>query len=456
MTTASESAPWHLVDELIASGDPERLQVEIEQLGLREVARALSRLDDERQHQFLTMVSPEVAAVLLEEISDAQGAQLIAVLPAEAAASIVEAMSSNECVDLLHELEPEHAEQILEELPPESAGEIRKRARYEDDVAGGLMITEYLAFPEGLTVREVVQDMREKADEYSGYSIQYTYVVTDSGRLVGVLPLRDLLLKPGKTSISEIMIPNPLGLTDDATLDEMERFFDEHSFLGVPVVDGMGSLVGVVRRMDVEEALGERVRDDYLKTQGIVGGEELRSMPLTLRSRRRLSWLSVNILLNLVSASIIALYTETLESVIALAVFLPIISDMSGCSGNQSVAVSMRELTLGLVKPFEVVHVVLKEAAVGVVNGIVLGALLGVVSIFYTGNGWFGLVVGGAMALNTLVAVILGGVVPLVLKALKADPALASGPILTTVTDMCGFFFVLSFASALLPYLEGV
>lgn len=453
MTVASESAPWDLLDELLEAGDRERLQTEIEQMGLRECARALSRLGELQQQQFLTMLDPEVSAAMLEEISDVQAAQLISVLSAEIAAPIVEAMSSNETVDLLNDLEPAHAEDILSELSHETASQIRRRSHYADDVAGGLMVTEYLAFPEHFTVREVVQDMRDRAEEYSGYSIQYTYVVADTGRLVGVLPLRDLLLRVGKTLIRDIMIANPVGLPDDATLDELERFFDEHSFLGVPVVNEAGELVGVVRRTDVEEALGDRVRDDYLKTQGIVGGEELRSMPLLLRARRRLSWLSVNIVLNLVSASIITLYTDTLESVIALAIFLPIISDMSGCSGNQSVAVSMRELTLGLLKPYEFIHVAIKESAVGVLNGIVLGALLGSVGFLYEGNVYFGLVVGGAMALNTLVAVILGGVVPLVLKFLKADPALASGPILTTVTDMCGFFFVLSFATALLSHL---
>jgi magnesium transporter len=210
-----------------------------------------------------------------------------------------------------------------------------------------------------------------------------------------------------------------------------------------------------VRRGKVNEALAARSEDAFLKTQGIVSGEEFRSMPVLRRARRRLAWLSANIVLNIVAASVIAMYQDTIAAVIALAVFLPIISDMSGCSGNQAVAVSMRELTLGLLRPSEFLRVWRKEAAVGLLNGLALGLLIGVVAWAWKGNWVLGLVVGGAMMLNTLVAVSIGGTVPLALRRMGIDPALASGPILTTVTDMCGFFLLLSIAAALLPRLVG-
>jgi magnesium transporter len=184
-----------------------------------------------------------------------------------------------------------------------------------------------------------------------------------------------------------------------------------------------------------------------------MGRDELRSMPLGLRSRRRLSWLSINIVLNLISASIIALHQDTLQAVIALAVFLPIISDMSGCSGNQAVAVSMRELSLQLVSPREFLRVFFKESSVGLINGLVLGLLIGLIAWIWKDNLVLGAVVGSALALNTVVAVCVGGLVPLLLKAIGQDPALASGPILTTVTDMCGFLLILGIASIFLPYL---
>ncbi len=209
-----------------------------------------------------------------------------------------------------------------------------------------------------------------------------------------------------------------------------------------------------MRRRSLLEALAEKSESDNLKAAGIVGGDELRSMPVWVRSRRRLSWLSVNIVLNIIAASVIAIYEDTLTAVIALAVFLPIVSDMSGCSGNQAVAVSMRELTLGAAEPKDVARVWGKELAVGLINGVALGILLGVAAWIWKGNVILGLVVGGALALNTVLAVSIGGTVPLILKRMNVDPAVASGPLLTTITDMCGFFLVLSLASLVLPRLQ--
>jgi magnesium transporter len=304
-------------------------------------------------------------------------------------------------------------------------------------------------------VKDVLDDLRAYGESYSDYDIQYAYVVSEEGRLVGVLRLRDLLMSQRNKTLTEIMVKDPLKVEVDTTLQALRNFFQQNAFLGVPVTDKEGHLVGIVRSATVREAANKRANQLFLKFAGIVGGEEFRNMPLFRRSSRRLSWLSINIVLNIVAASIIALYQDTLEKAIVLAVFLPIISDMSGCSGNQAVAVSIRELTLGLVRPREIWRVLSKEASIGIINGVVLGCLLGGTALLWKGNPYLGLVVGASLAANTLVAVSFGGLVPLILRAMKTDPALASGPLLTTITDMCGFFFVLSFASFLLPKLTG-
>jgi magnesium transporter len=276
--------------------------------------------------------------------------------------------------------------------------------------------------------------------------------VTQKGQFRGVLRTRDLLLTNADTLLSEIVIQNALTVNEDTSLDELISFFDKYDFYGVPVLHE-GRLVGVVLRKNILEAETEKANLELLETQGIVGGEELRTMPLLLRSRRRLSWLSVNILLNILAASVIAFYQDTLSSVIALAVFLPVISDMSGCSGNQAVAVSLRELSLGVLKPYEVMRVWWQEVSLGLINGLVLGSLIGLAAYLWKGNLYFGLVAGGALAINTVVAVSIGGTIPLILKRFNADPALASGPILTTITDMFGFFLALTFAGLFMSHL---
>ncbi len=196
----------------------------------------------------------------------------------------------------------------------------------------------------------------------------------------------------------------------------------------------------------------ERSELESYKIHGVVG-DELRSMPLLLRSRRRLVWLTVNIGLNIIAASVISSFEATLTAVIAIATFLPMVSDMSGCSGNQAVAVSLRELALGVVKPIDVVRVWSREVSLGVINGAVLGSLVCFVAWVWKGIPMLGVVIGTALAVNTVIAVSLGGVIPLLLKRFDQDPAVASGPLLTTLTDMAGFFLVLSLATYFMPYL---
>jgi len=446
---------WELLARIVETGDATLIESYLDGLSPNETARAISRISPEDQNRLFALLDPEEAAGVLREIPDAQAADVMEELPADTAAAILSAARSDDQADLVAELGDEEAEAIIDRMAPARAAGLRKLLTYPPDTAGGIMITEFLAYRDSLLGRDLVDDLETHRDEYADISVQYMYVVDKDEKLKGVLRMRDLVFPPKTKPISETMITDPMSVEVDQTLHELELFFERHALLGVPVVDSNGCLLGVVRRSDVEEAVAKRSQRQFLSFSGIVGGEEFRSMPLLSRAGRRLSWLSINIVLNIIAASVIAMYQDTLAAVIALAVFLPMISDMSGCSGNQAVAVSMRELSIGLVRPNEVLRVFGKEIAVGILNGIVLGALLGGVAILWKGNAYLGLVVGVALAANTIVAVSLGGLLPLVLKRMKLDPALVSGPVLTTVTDMCGFFIVLSLATVLLGRLTG-
>jgi magnesium transporter len=447
--------PWEALKRLLRQGRRDEIVPYLASLPPGETARAVSRLEEDDRHTLLTLLAPEDAADLIDALPEPEAADLIEDLPVEQAAAIVEELPSDHQADLLGDLEDREAEAILGRMAPAQATTARQLLAYERESAGGLMSAEYLAYPETGTVGDVVEDLRAHGDRYAGYNVQYAFVVGPGDQLAGVLRVRDLLLSPAHTPLRSIMLPDPLRVPDTASLDQLKRFFDEHALFGVPVANAHGRLVGIVRRASVEEALRQRATRTFLAFSGLVGEEELRSMPLRARSIRRLSWLSLNIVLNVIAASVIALYQDTLSAVVALAVFLPIISDMSGCSGSQSVADSIRELTLGLIRPYEVVRVVVKEGAVGILNGVILGILLGALAYAWKHNLYLSLVVATALSLNTLVSVLVGGLIPLLLKRLKLDPALASGPILTTVTDMCGFFLVLSFATVMLSRLTG-
>lgn len=445
--------PWLEIRDLLQDGaTTEQIEAALEGLDSAELLHTVFSLSPDDQRALLSVLSPEMTTSLVEELPDTHVADLIEDMPPSEAAEIVDGLASDHRADVLGELDDDDAAAIIAELDEEHASEARELIAYPQDQAGGLMMTEFAAYPMASTVREVVDDLTSGEREYSLLTVHYIYVVIRKRRLKGVIRIRDLVFANPDIKIGQITKP-ALSVPPDATIDDLEDFFDEHDIAAVPVIDARDNLLGIVRRRSLLEALAERAESDNLKSAGIIGGDELRSMPILLRSRRRLAWLTVNIGLNIIAASVIAAYEDTLTAVITLAVFLPIVSDMSGCSGNQAVAVSMRELTLGAAVPKDVLRVLRKEAIVGIINGVALGLLLGLVAWAWKGNPTLGLVVGGALAANTVIAVCIGGTVPLILRRFKYDPAVASGPLLTTVTDVCGFFLLLSIASLVLPAL---
>lgn len=453
--TVEAERPWEELHEKIESADAAGAAESLADLSIEEQRLAMSHLATDEQAILIESLLPEEAADVLEHLPDVQAADILEALSSESAADIVEALPSTVGVELLREMQEEESEAVLSRIDdPEEAEQLRERSEYEWDTAGGLMGVSFASCTEEATVDDVLAELGENAEQYADLDVQYVYVVGGKKQLRGVLRLRDLVLTRRSASVVEVMIGDPVFVSVDDDFEELQMRFDERHYLGLPVVDREGELAGVVTRQAVREATAEHQTEDYLRSSGILGGEELRSMPMVARCGRRLAWLGPNIVLNVIAASVIAMYEGTLEAVIALAVFLPIVSDMSGCSGNQAVAVSIRELTLGLIRPNEFRRIVWKEGVLGMVNGLVLGCVLGTLAALWKDNLWLGLVIGGALFLNTILSVLLGGGVPLLLKRLKVDPALASGPILTTCTDMCGFFLVLNLATVVLDRLS--
>ncbi|MBT8416719.1 MAG: magnesium transporter [Silicimonas sp.] len=439
--------------QLLAAGDAEQLSALIRSRAISDALRGFLRLNPDERDQMLSLLPAEAAAELIDEAPTEVAVDLVERLQSDTAADIIDELESDIRADVIGELDIDDAEAILAEMDADDAADVRRLAAYDEETAGGLMLAEAFTFRKDETVGAVLQRVIDGDEDFERYRGQHPYILDKSGRPVGVVSLRGLLTARRNSTLGEIM-EEPLTISVNTPLDELDDFFEMHPFLGAPVVEADGRLVGVLSRSAVADAIRDHLESDALKLQGVVG-DELRSMPLWLRSRRRLAWLSANIFLNILAATVIASYEETLTAVIAIAFFLPMVSDMSGCSGNQAVAVTMRELSLGLVRPIDVFRVWVKEASVGLINGAVLGALIGTVAWLWMDNAVLGLVIGVALAINTVIAVSIGGVVPLLVKRLGQDPAAASGPLLTTITDIAGFFLVLSLATLMMPALIG-
>ncbi len=436
--------------EAIDASDNQQVAEIVESISSHEALRQVSMMESIERDNLISMLTPETAAELIEEAPAELAVALIQNLDSAVAAKIMGELHTDTQADIVREMEQGNSEAILYEMDSESAESVRILSQYDPNTAGGLMELEAFSFPVNETVGTVLKRLMEGDEAFERHRGQHPYIIDDSGKLIGVVSLRDMLRSKRAVLLADIM-NTPISVAPETSQDELANLFHDNPFLGIPVVDEQGMLLGVVSRLELAEAELERAEHESLSRQQI--SDELRSMPTLLRSRRRLAWLSSNIVLNIIAASVISAYEETLAAVIAIAVFLPMVSDMSGCSGNQAVGVSMRELSLGLTRPVDLFHVLKKELGVGVINGIVLGILIGIVAWVWKDNGYLGLVIGLALATNTMIAVSIGGTVPLILKNFGIDPAVAAGPLLTTVTDMAGFFLVLSLASLLMPQL---
>jgi len=443
---------WEEIEIFVAAQDGDGLAAYLDSLNPGEVARALTRLDEAQRQGLFVLLDPEIAADLVAKLSHAQGSDLVEELgPAEAAA-IVDEMESQHRADLLGEMADKYAEAILRAMDPEEALDARKLLAYDEDTAGGLMATEFVSYGQHTSVGDVLEDLRTNAERYSDYGVQYAYVNNENGTLIGVVRLRDLVLAPASKPLREIMIANPIYLLEDAPLEEVAQLFDRYSFYSVPVTDRDMRLVGVIWRADAEEAIGEGHERSLMRFGGIIDGEELRSMPTGERVTGRMAWLGLNLPLSMLAAATLPFFERTILGFPAVLFFIPIIGNLCGCSGNQAVAVSIRELALGLIQPKDYRRVLRKELQVGLINGAVLaGAIIAVAfGMDYmrgTQAPLLAFFIGAAFFINTINAVCLGGTIPLILRRMKLDPALGAPPVLTTVTDMCGFFILLALTS---------
>ncbi|MEM1208031.1 MAG: magnesium transporter [Planctomycetota bacterium] len=439
--------------EVIDDAHPESLATFVRLIAPEDTAYTVSRLDEGRRTTMLDALAvedPDLAASILGHFDDTVAAQMLNELDAPKAAAIVDLLDSDEQTDVLADLPDTFAEEVLQEMDPEEAQDARQRLVYGEDTAGGRMITEYLLFEESDDVADVIRDLKDQADRYDHYESRYVYVTDGRGHLSGVVPMRSLVLAHHGRRLAELAKRDPVTASVHDPLEELEDMFDRYAFSAIPVLDDDGLLAGVIQRHAVHEAVGERESENLMKFGGIVGGEEVRSMPVLGRAGRRLLFLLPNIALSYAAVSIIAAFEPVIEKLTALAVFIPMVANLSGAAGNQAVAVSIREQSLGLVEFRDVIRVWRAELLVGLVNGAVIGTILAILVLLLWHNTVLAGSVGGAYALNCVFAVLLGGALPLALKAMKVDPAMVSSPILTTLTDMVGFLLVLGIAAVAL------
>ena len=398
----------------------------------------------------LGKLSPIIVADIIDEADDEEKYDLLSIHSKIKQRTIIHEMSSDELVDLLESVSEDEAKNIMINMNKEDVDEVKDLLAYDPDCAGGIMATEFISIKENMTVDETLKYLQKEApDAETSY---YIYVVDGNSLLKGVISLRDIVVNKFDVKISEVMNRSAMSIPVDMDKEEVGHIFEKYGYLTMPVVNEFMQILGIVTADDVMEILTDEHTEDLYRLAGVQEDEKVTGT-LSSSIKSRLPWLFVNLVTAILAAATVSLFQGTIQKVVALATFMPIVAGMGGNAGTQTLTIIIRSIALGEIDAKNAKKILIKEFGVGIIAGISIGIAVAILGYMWEKNVVFGLVIGIAMILNMVAATMSGFTVPVILKKVNIDPALASAVFVTTVTDVLGFFFFLGLATLFLPYL---
>jgi magnesium transporter len=354
-------------------------------------------------------------------------------------------MSTDDAADLLGEMPREEQERFLSLMGTTEAEDVQELLVYEPDTAGGIMTTEYVAVKKDLTADEAINSLRATAPDAE--TVYYVYVIDRNNMLAGVVSLRELILSAPSTRVADIMRTEVVSVNVRTDQEEVARIVGKYDFLAVPVVDDERKLLGIVTVDDVLDVLEEEATEDILRLAHVEYEGRYFDASVLKRAGKRLPWLVVLLFGGLLAASVIANFSATLSAITALAFFMTVMAGGPGNLATQTLAVVVRGLATGEVSPRGVLVVITGEVGVAVLVGVVSGAIMAVVAYFWQGEAVLGFIVGVSLTASMIIAAVIGSFVPLIINRFGVDPALASGPFITTLMDVCSMLIYFSLAT---------
>ncbi|HEY8393429.1 MAG TPA: magnesium transporter [Thermaerobacter sp.] len=433
---AGEPGRWQeRLRAALAAGDAAAARRVVADAHPADLAEFVLELDAADRPRLIALLSAEQAALVVEELPPEVQSEVLTVLGRDRAVAVLGEMSSDEVADLIGELPPERAVDLLGLMREEEAADVRELLAYLDDTAGGLMTTEFVAVQDDVTAAEAIDVLRQLAPDAE--TVYYVYVVDREERLRGVLSLRELIVAPPDTRVRDIMRTNVITVPADMDQEEVARVVAKYDLLAVPVVDAEGRILGIVTVDDVVDVLEEEASEDIYRLSG-TSDEAAGARSSWFRARLRLPWLVGLLLGELIVAKVIQGFHGTLERVEQLAYFIPLLAATAGNVGTQSLAVVVRGLATGEIQPRKMGRALWRELQVGALLSIALAATSYGIVRAVIGDQAVAVTVGVAMGLNIVVASSIGTLVPLALSWLRVDPAVASGPFVTTTLDIVG------------------
>jgi magnesium transporter len=434
------------VIEAAEAGDHERVRRLVEPLHYSDLADLIERLNSDQRKRVVAFIGPDLDPDAISELDDAVREEVIQRLSPEQIAEVLSELETDHPVALIEDLDQQTQNEVLAQVEPEERADIQLNLTFPDDSAGRMMQPDPVSSPETWTVGSTIDHMRETPDLPDDF---YDIFVVDSQQtLKGTLPLNLLLRAKRPVRVSQIMTRDVVSIPATMDREEVARRFRDRDLVSAPVVDARGRLVGMITIDDVVDVIEEEAEEDMLRLSGVQETDFYKDTIET--TRRRFTWLSVNLVTAILASLVIGFFARTIEQLVALAILMPIVASMGGNAGTQTLTVTVRAIATRELAAGKILRFIGKEAVVGATNGVLFALIMGAIAWLWFSSAIIGVVIGLAMTTNLIVAGFSGAVIPLMLERRGIDPAVASSVILTTVTDVVGFLTFLGLATIIL------
>jgi len=445
-----EQAHWEKLEGLLKKDNIQSFRTEFLDMHAYEQANFFVEQDKEMRKRIYGYLSPDEFAEMIESMEMEDTLDYFTEMDPRYSGAILTELPADDTVDILNLMDREEAVTFLTIMDEDSTEEIKQLLDYEEKTAGSIMTTEFIAIYNTHTVEQVMQLLKEEAPDAE--TIYYLYVINEAKKLVGVLSIRDLIIADNDDVIQDLMSEKVVTVSVARDQEDVAQLFRDYDFLAAPVVDFQNHLIGIITVDDILDVMEEEAGEDYSMLAAV--SDEVHHTDTAFEAaKKRLPWLIILLFLGLITASLIGQFEETLNQVAVLAIFIPLIAGMAGNTGTQSLAVAVRGLATGDYEKQGKIRWLFRELGTGLITGSVSGIVITIVILIWQGNLVLGLLVGVSIMVSLVVATLAGSFVPLLMHRINIDPAVASGPFITTLNDIISILIYFGLATSFMSYL---
>ena len=441
------------IQELIDNESDKQLSDELNTYHSADLADIIQQLKPEERLKCFPLIEEEKAADVIEYLPPQLQVEILGEIDTDLASRLISKLPHDEAADVLGDMEEDESQAYLDQLPKKFSSEVRELLTYNEDTAGGIMNPAVLTVNCDMSVQDVLNHIRIKAEE-DNMELYYVYVVDKQNHLLGVVSLRKLLTSPINQKVEDIMISDIVKLHVDDYSDYIIDEFMKYQYNALPVVDLYNRLKGMITWDDVHDLFEEETTEEIYQSSGIstevVDEDEILSGNIFRSIRARTPWLFITLIGEFIAVNVGNHFDHTLQALPIIAIFMPLLAGLGGNIGTQSITLMVRGLSTGQITVSSAVHHILREACIGFFIGTIFGVLVTLVCWGWQHSKALGAVVGLAMAINMTIATIIGTFTPFALKAMKVDPAVASGPVIATTIDVLGLAIYFTLVSTFL------